>query len=97
MGSCRRFGIHPEVRSGDIPSQFDQPLRGWLPRFDIPRGIIWMGTWRTLHPRRILHAPGAISVHDGFSPGELINLRTLPTWQPGPISLQVNAGFYADV
>ena len=70
MGSCRRFGIHPEVRSGDMPSQFDQPLRGWLPRFDIPRGIIWMGAWRTLHPRRILHAPGAINVHGGFSPGE---------------------------
>ena len=25
-----------------------------------------MGTWRTLHPRRILHEPGAISVHDSF-------------------------------
>ena len=25
-----------------------------------PRGIIWMGTWRTLNPRRLLHAPGAI-------------------------------------
>ena len=29
-----------------------------------------MGTWRTLHPRRILYAPGGISVHGGFSPGE---------------------------
>ena len=29
-----------------------------------------MGTWSTLHARRILHAPGAISVHGGFSPGE---------------------------
>ena len=27
-----------------------------------------MSIWRTLHPRRILHAPGAISVHGG--PGE---------------------------
>ena len=29
-----------------------------------------MGTWRTLHPRRILHAPGAISVHGNILPGE---------------------------
>ena len=29
-----------------------------------------MGTWRTLHPRRILYAPGVISVHGGVSPGE---------------------------
>ena len=29
-----------------------------------------MGTWRTLHPRRILHAPGAFSVHGGVLPGE---------------------------
>ena len=29
-----------------------------------------MGTWRALHPRRILHAPGAISVHVGASPDE---------------------------
>ena len=27
-----------------------------------------MGTWRTLHPRRILHALGVISVHGGVSP-----------------------------
>ena len=27
-----------------------------------------MRTWRTLHQRRILHAPGAISVHGGVSP-----------------------------
>ena len=29
-----------------------------------------MGIWRTLQPRRILHAPGAISVHGGVSPGK---------------------------
>ena len=29
-----------------------------------------MGTWKTLHPRRILHTSGTISVHDGFSPGK---------------------------
>ena len=28
-----------------------------------------MGTW-TLHPQRILHAPGVISVHGGVSPRE---------------------------
>ena len=32
-----------------------------------PRDIIWMGTWRTLHPQRILHVPGAIIVHVDFS------------------------------
>ena len=47
---------------------FDPPQRGWLPRYGIPRDIIWMGTWWTLYPRRILHAPGAISVHGGVSP-----------------------------
>ena len=46
---------------------FDLPRRGWLPRFGTPRGIIWMGTWRTLHTRLILHAPGAISVHGDVS------------------------------
>ena len=40
---------------------FDQQRRGWLPRFCALRGIIWMGTWRTLQPSRILHTPGAIS------------------------------------
>ena len=36
------------------------------------RGIIWQGTWRTLRPRLILHAPGAsISLHIGlYSGGE---------------------------
>ena len=28
------------------------------------------GTWRTIHSRRNLHAPGAIGVHGGVSPGE---------------------------
>ena len=49
---------------------FDPPRREWLPRFGTPRGIIDMRTWWTLHPRRILHGPGAISVHVGFPPGE---------------------------
>ena len=66
---------------------FDPPWREWLPRFDTPRGIIWMGTWRTLHPRRILHAPGAISVHGSFRQASLEpgpsgqELRTLSTRQ----------------
>ena len=38
--------------------------------FGTSRGIILMQTWRTLHPRRILHASGAISVYRGVSPGE---------------------------
>ena len=29
-----------------------------------------MGTWRTLHLRRILHAASAISVHGSVTPGE---------------------------
>ena len=29
-----------------------------------------METWRKLYPLRILHAPGAISVHGGFSSGK---------------------------
>ena len=34
-----------------------------------------METWRTLHPRRILHAPGAISAHGCFRQASL---------EPGP-------------
>ena len=49
---------------------FDPPQRGWLLRFGTPRGIIWMGTWITIHPWRILHASGAISVHSYFSAGK---------------------------
>ena len=47
-----------------------------------------METWRTLHPRRILHAAGAISVHDGVSQASLEprqsgpELSALPTGQP---------------
>ena len=41
---------------------FDLPRRGWLLRFEIPRSIIRMGTWRTLNPRRILPASGAITI-----------------------------------
>ena len=29
-----------------------------------------MGIWGTLHPRRILYAPGVISVYGDFSPGK---------------------------
>ena len=32
-----------------------------------PQNIVWMGIWRTLHPRQILHALDAITVHDGVS------------------------------
>ena len=46
-----------------------------------------MGVWRTLHPRLILHAQAAISVHSSFrqaspEPGPSgQELRTLPTGQ----------------
>ena len=49
-----------------------------------------MRTWRTLHPRRILHAPDAISVHGSFHQVSLEHgpsgqvLRTLPTGQLRP-------------
>ena len=56
---------------------FDPPRRVWVPRIGTLRGIICMGTWRTLHPRRILHALDAISAHGGFLPGEP---RTWALW-----------------
>ena len=58
--------------------------------FGIPRGKIWMGTWRTLNPRRTLHPPNAVSVYGGFrqasrEPGPSgPELRTLLTGQPLP-------------
>ena len=68
-----------------------QGLSRRLKTLDVtPRGIIWMGAWRTLHPRRILHALGAISVHGNFRQESLKpgpsgqELRTLPTGQLQP-------------
>ena len=49
---------------------FDPSRREWLSHFDTPRGIIWMGTWRTLYPRWILHASDAISIHGGVLAGK---------------------------
>ena len=49
-----------------------------------------MGTWRTLHPRRISHAPGAISVHGSvfhtsLEPGPSgPQMAILPTGPPRP-------------
>ena len=69
---------------------FDLPRRGWLPHFGTPRGIIWMRTWRTLHPWRILHAPDAISVYGVASQASLepgrsrTELSALPTERPRP-------------
>ena len=66
---------------------YDPPRREWLSRYGAPRCIIRMGTWRTLHPRRILYAPGVISVQRhfrqaSFEPGPSgQELRTLPTGQ----------------
>ena len=31
-----------------------------------PKRYYSPGTWRTLHPRLILHAPGALNLHDGL-------------------------------
>ena len=70
---------------------FDPPRRGWLPNFGTPTGIIWVGTWRTLLPRQILHAPISFSVHGSFCLASLEpgpsdqELRTLPTGQLRPL------------
>ena len=52
-------------------------------RFPPPTHTHTQGTWRTLHPRRILHAPGAISVHGG--------LWLVTSLEPGPSGLKSNA------
>ena len=73
---------------------FDPQRREWLPRFGIPRSILWMGTWRALHPRLILHARGAISVQGSFLQASLESgpfgqaLRTLQTGQLRPLQLK---------
>ena len=64
------LGLIPKDGPETCHHNFDLPRMGLLPRFGTPRGIIWMGTWRSLHPRQTLLAPGAISVYGGFSPGE---------------------------
>ena len=49
-----------------------------------------METWRILHPLRILHSSGAVSVHDDVSQATLEpgpsgpELSDLPTEQPRP-------------
>ena len=53
-----------------------------------------MGTWRTLHPKLILYAPVAISVHGSFRQASLEpgpsgqELRTLLTGQLRPRQLR---------
>ena len=64
------LGFIPKDDPKTYHRNFDPTLRGWLPRFGTFRGIIWMGTWRTLHPRLILHEPGTFRVYRGFSPDE---------------------------
>ena len=64
------LGLIPKDGPETCHHNFDLPRWGWLPHFGTPRGIIWMGTWRTLYPRLILQAPGTISVHGGVLPGE---------------------------
>ena len=66
--SGSNFGL--ELRSGRLPMVWDSSLRmirrhvitilihkggDGSPRFDSPRSIIWMETWRTFFPRRMLH------------------------------------------
>ena len=60
------LGFIPKDDPETCHHNFNLSRRGWLPHFGNPRGIIWIGTWRTLHPRRILHVPVAISIHGSF-------------------------------
>ena len=56
------LGFIPEDDPKTCNHNFDPPWRGWLSRFGTPRDIIWMGTCRILHPRRILPAPRLVLV-----------------------------------
>ena len=62
-----------------------------------------METWKTLHPRRNLHAPSSISVHGSFHQANLEpgssgqELRTLPTGQLRPVDLlELKACFWVN-
>ena len=82
VGWLVEFNVGLEKRIGLLPTVWNSSrrmIRGHAitililyggDGFGIPRGIIWMETWRTLYPRWILHAPGAISVHDSVLPGQ---------------------------
>ena len=52
-----------------MPSQFWSSTEGMAPPLQYPQRCN-LETWRTLHPRRILHASGAINVHGSVTPGE---------------------------
>ena len=43
------LGLIPKNDPETCRYNFNLSWRGWFPRFGTPRGIIWMGTWRTLH------------------------------------------------
>ena len=58
------------LRISKVPFSYFQRPALFLAWGKLCRGIIWMGTWRTLHPLWISHTLGAISVHGSVSPGE---------------------------
>ena len=60
----------PEDSRETCHRNFHPPRWGWLPRCGTHRGIILKGNLEGLHPLRILHAPGSIWIHGGFSPGK---------------------------
>ena len=60
----------PENNLETYHHDFDLPRRGWLSNFDTPTCLMWMETWRTLHPRRVIHAPGVISVQGDVLSGK---------------------------
>ena len=64
-----------------------------LPHFGTPRSIIWMGTWRTLHTRRILHAPDANSVHGGFRQLSLEPVLSVDEMKHSVITFQLRRHF----
>ena len=87
------LGLIPKVDPETCHHNFDTPRRGLLPLHRPRRGLIFMKTWRTLHSRQILHAPGAISVRGSVlpgSPGKTLplpsgaELSSLPTRPPRP-------------
>ena len=78
--------LNPKSNLMTCHHNFDLPQREWLSCFGAPRGIIWMGTWRTLHPRQNIHALAYMAVfpHANLEPGPPVRSWALyrrPIWQ----------------
>ena len=88
------LGLIPKDSSKTHHPNFDPPWRGWLPSFSILRGTICMGTWTTLHPWRILYAPGALSGHRQISKCSKSAFRqaSLSHWPSCPVLSALSTG-----